>query len=308
MELDIILDWLQASLRWGAPLIIVSIGEVFSERTGILNLGIEGTMLTGALVAVAVSFFTGDIVLAAIAAMLAGALLSLVHAYLTVTRRANHVVAGVMMNFLALGATNVLFARLFQTERERVAVFPVLSSQAMKEIPFLGPVLFEQPVIVWIAFVLPFLAAWVLYRTSWGLNIRATGEHPQAVATAGLSVVGLKYSGVLMSGVFAGLGGAALTLSELGFFSSGGMTAGRGFIVLAAVIVGRWNPILVALACLTFGAADAAQLRAQALGGGIPYQFLAMLPYIITILAMAGLVGRAAPPKTWGESYNPKEY
>jgi len=308
MDIDLLLNWLQASLRLGAPLILVSIGEVYTERTGVLNIGIEGTMLTGALTAVAISYFTGNVFIAALGAMVIGGLIALGHAYLTVTRRANQVVSGAMINFFALGATNVMFARLFERERERVAVFPVLSSDGLREIPFLGQVLFSQPLIVWIAIILPFISAWVLYRTVWGLNIRAVGDHPQAVATAGLSVIKHKYLGVLMSGVFAGLGGCALTLSELGYFAPGGMTAGRGFIVLAAVIVGRWDPVRTAVICLFFGAADALQLRVQALGGIIPYQFLAMIPYLLTIAALAGLVGRTVPPKTWGLPYDPKEY
>ncbi len=307
MDINLI-NWLQASIRLGAPLIFVSIGEVFSERTGVINLSIEGTMLVGALTAVAVSFFTGNVYLAALIAMLVGALFSLGHAYLTVTRRANQIVSGFMINLVALGATNVLFGRLFATERERVAVFPVLAPQPLRDIPILGQILFEQPVIVWIALILPFIFGWILYRTSWGLNIRSTGEHPEAVATAGISVIKWKYVGVLMSGIFAGLGGCALTLSELGYFAPGGMTGGRGFIVLAAVIVGKWDPIKAALACLLFSSAEAMQLRAQALGGLIPYQFLAMLPYILTVLALAGLVGRNPPPKAWGAAYDPSDY
>lgn len=307
MDIDLI-NLLQAGIRLGAPLLLVSVGEIYSERTGVINIGIEGTMLVGALTAVAVSFFTGNVYLAALIAMIFGAIFALGHAYLTVTRRANQIVSGFMINLLTFGATNVMFARLFSTERERVAVFPVLAPQFLQDIPVLGPVLFSQPVIVWVALILPFIFGWILYHTTWGLNIRSTGEHPQAVATAGLSVIKWKYIGVLMSGVFAGLGGCALTLSELGFFAPGGMTGGRGFIVLAAVIVGKWDPIRTALACLLFSSAEALQLRAQALGGLIPYQFLAMIPYVLTVAALAGLVGRNPPPKTWGAAYDPREF
>jgi len=169
-----------------------------------------------------------------------------------------------------------------------------------------GQVLFGQPVIVWIAIFLPFIAAWVIYRTSFGLNIRATGEHPQAVATAGISVIRMKYIGVILSGVFAGLGGATLALADLGLFAPN-MTAGRGFAVLATLVVGKWNPILVAGAGLLLGAADAIALRAQTFGFAIPYQLLVMLPYLLTIAALAGLVGRTVPPKTVGQPYDPEK-
>ena len=137
--------------------------------------------------------------------------------------------------------------------------------------------------------------------------MRAVGDNPKAAATAGLPVRRLKYQAVILSGIFAALGGCALTLGEVGYFASGGMTAGRGFVVLAAVVVGGWDPLRIALACLVFGAADAAQLRMQTTGSTIPYQFLQMLPYLLTLAALAGLVGRTRPPKTWGAPYDPAD-
>lgn len=307
MSPDMIIDWLQAALRWGAPLILVSIGEVFAERTGVINVGIEGIMLIGALAGIAVSFYTDNVLLAVLGTMLLGALLGAVVAYLTVSRRTNQVVTGLMINLAALGGTNLMFALLSESRHVRVARFPVLFPESFFDIPVLGPVLFRQPVSTWITLILPFLAAWVLYRTGWGLNVRAVGDNPQAAATAGLPVIKLKYQAVILSGVFAALGGCVLTLGEVGFFASGGMTAGRGFVVLAAVVVGGWDPLRTALACLAFGAADAAQLRMQTSGSLIPYQFLQMLPYLITVGALAGLVGRTRAPKTWGAPYDPKE-
>ncbi len=307
MNGDLIISWLQATLRWGGPLILVSIGEVYSERSGVINVGIEGIMLFGALAGVAISFFTGSVLVAVVGTILLGALFGLALAYLTVHRRTNQVVTGLMFNLAALGGTNLLFAMLSETRSTRVATFPVLFPESFFDIPILGPVLFRQPVIIWIALVLPFLAGWVLYRTDWGLNIRAVGDNPQAGATAGLRVTRYKYQGVILSGIFASLGGCALTLGEVGYFASGGMTAGRGFVVLAAVVVGGWDPLKTALACLAFGAADAAQLRMQTIGSVIPYQFLQMLPYLITLAALAGLVGRNRSPKTWGQPYDPAD-
>ena len=307
MSADQIIDWLQAALRWGGPLMLVSIGEVYAERSGVINVGIEGIMLFGALAGVAISYFTGNILLAVIGTMLLGCLLGMAFAYLTVTRRTNQVVTGLMINLVALGGTNLLFAMISETRSVRVATFPVLFPASFGDIPIIGDVLFQQPVITWIALILPFIASWVLYHTDWGLNVRAVGDNPQAAATAGLSVLRLKYQAVILSGIFAALGGCALTLGEVGYFASGGMTAGRGFVVLAAVVVGGWDPLRTALACLVFGAADAAQLRMQTTDSIIPYQFFQMLPYLITIAALAGLVGRTRPPKTWGAPYDPAD-
>jgi simple sugar transport system permease protein len=307
MTADQIISWLQATLRWGGPLILLSIGEVFSERSGVINVGIEGVMLFGALTGVAISFATGSVLMAVFGSILLGALFGYAFAYLTVKRRTNQVVTGLMFNLAALGGTNLLFAMISETRSVRVATFPILFPESFFDIPFLGPILFRQPVITWIALILPFIAGWVLYRTDWGLNIRAVGDNPQAAATAGLPVIKLKYQAVILSGIFAALGGCALTLGEVGYFASGGMTAGRGFVVLAAVVVGGWDPLKIALACLVFGAADAAQLRMQTIGSAIPYQFLQMLPYLITVAALAGLVGRTKPPETWGAPYDPAD-
>lgn len=307
MSDDQIISWLVAILRWGGPLILVSVGEVFAERSGVINVGIEGIMLCGALAGIAISYFTGNVLIATIGTMLLGGLLGIVFAYLTVTRRTNQVVTGLMVNLAALGGTNLLFALISQTRSVRVASFPLLFPESFGNIPIIGPVLFQQPVITWIALILPFIASWVLYRTDWGLNVRAVGDNPKAAATAGLSVRRLKYQAVILSGIFAALGGCALTLGEVGYFASGGMTAGRGFVVLAAVVVGGWDPLRIALACLVFGAADAAQLRMQTTGSTIPYQFLQMLPYLLTLAALAGLVGRTRPPKTWGAPYDPAD-
>jgi general nucleoside transport system permease protein len=302
---DQVISWLAATLQWGAPLILVSIGELFAERSGVIDVGIEGIMLWGALAGVALSFFTGNVFLAALGVMVLGSVLGTAFAFLTVTRRTNQVVTGLMFNLASLGGTNLVFALLSATRSRRVATFPALFPASFSDIPVIGPILFRRPVITWIALVLPFAASWVLYHTDWGLNVRAVGDNPKAAATAGLPVLKLKYQAVILSGIFAALGGCALTLGEVGYFASGGMTAGRGFVVLAAVVVGGWDPLRIALACLVFGAADAAQLRLQTTGSTIPYQFLQMFPYLLTLAALAGVVGRTRPPKTWGAPYDP---
>ena len=307
MSFDMIIDWLQATLRWSAPLILVSIGEVLSERSGVINMGIEGIMLSGALCGIAVSFITGNVLAAVAVTIVLGAIMGGIVAFLTVSRRTNQVVTGLMMNLLAMGGTNLLFALLSGSRQTRVTTFPVIFPEAWHSIPVIGPILFQQPVSTLIALILPLLSSFVLYRTNWGLNVRAIGDNPQSAATAGISVMKIKYQTVILSGIFAALGGCALTLGEVGYFASGGMTAGRGFIVLAAVVVGGWDPIRTALACLVFGAADAAQLRFQAMGSIIPYQFLQMLPYVITVIALTIMVKRSIVPKTWGAPYDPHD-
>lgn len=307
MSFDIIIDWLQASLRWAAPLIIVSVGEVYAERSGVINMGIEGIMLFGALIGVAASYYMGSLLLAVVFTILAGALLGLVVAFLTVSRRTNQVVTGLMVNMVSLGATDMIFSMMSETRQNRAMTFPTIFPESMHNIPVLGPLLFSQPISTWVAFILPFIAAYILYKTRWGLNVRAIGDNPKAAATAGLSVIKVKYQTVILSGIFAALGGCVLTLAEVGYFSAGGMAAGRGFIVMAACVVGGWDPLRTALICVAFGAADSAQLRLQTASAAIPYQFLQMLPYIVTIVALTIMVKRSRVPKTWGAAYDPKE-
>lgn len=304
---SIIVDWLQAALRWAAPLIVVSFGEVFAERSGVINMGIEGIMLFGALVGVAASYYLDSLLLAVLLTILVGAVLGLAVAYLTVSRRANQVVTGLMINMVSLGATDMIFAMMSETRQNRATTFPTIFPASMHDIPVIGPLFFSQPVSTWIAFILPFIAAYILYKTRWGLNVRAVGDNPKASATAGLSVIGIKYQTVILSGIFACLGGCVLSLAEVGYFSAGGMAAGRGFIVMAACVVGGWDPVRTALICLIFGAADSAQLRIQTISSTIPYQFLQMLPYVVTIVALTIMVKHSLVPKTWGAAYDPKD-
>lgn len=307
MSFDIIMGWLQAALRWAAPLIIVSIGEIYAERSGVINMGIEGIMLFGALTGIGVGYYANSLLLAVIASLVVGAVLGLMVAFLTVSRRTNQVVTGLMINMVSLGATDLIFSMMSDTRTNRVATFPTIFPASTHDIPVIGPLLLSQPVSTWVALLLPFIAAFILYKTRWGLNVRAIGDNPKAAATAGLSVIKIKYQTVILSGIFAALGGCVLTLAEVGYFSAGGMAAGRGFIVMAACVVGGWDPLRTALICIAFGAADSAQLRIQTAGSAIPYQFLQMLPYIVTVIALTIMVKRSRVPKTWGASYDPKD-
>lgn len=296
-------DWLAASIRLATPLVLTAMGGVYSERSGVLNIGMEGMMLTGAFVAVTVSFLTGSAAAGMAAGVAAGALLSLVHAYLTISRRADQILCGVALNLMALGLTNFLYRTIFGAiGRERVAGLSSVRIPMLSDLPVIGPALFDQSVAVYLAYFLPLLAVLVLFRTAWGLSVRAVGEHPRAADSAGVVVERVRYTCVLLSGAAAGLGGAALSLGAARYFTQN-MTAGRGFIVLGALVFGKWHPIAVGLACLFFGAADALQLRAQTFEWGVPHQFLVMLPYVLTIAAMVGLIGSTLAPSQLGIPY-----
>lgn len=305
-----ITDWGSATMRLTAPLAITVIGGVYAERSGVFNIGMEGMMLVGAFTAVSTSFYLEPIMpaglavlLATLAAMVAAAAAGLVHAYLTISRGANQIISGVAINLAALGLTNTLHRAVFGTTgRQRVAGFPSVELPLLGDVPIIGDIFFNQSLAVYLVYVLPLIALFVLYRTTWGLGIRAVGDEPSAVDTAGLSVAKIRYATVLFSGAMAGLGGAVLALGAVRYFTPG-MTAGRGFIVLGAIIVGRWNPLLAVGACLLFGAADAFQLRAQALNLGIPHHFFVMLPYLLAVAAVAGVIGRALPPTQLGIPY-----
>lgn len=297
--------FLQATIRMAVPLILTGIGILYTERCGVLNIGVEGSMLVGAFAAVAGAMLTDNIYIAVLFAIVAGGVLSLIFAYLTVSRQADQLVAGFGINLLAGGLTLTLFPYL-NANRSRAVLFPDIQIPILGNIPVLGPMLFDQSVAVWIAIILTLISSWVLYKTSWGLNLRAVGENSNAVATAGLSVIKLRYIGVLLGGIFAGFGGAALALNDLGFFVPN-MTQSRGFIVLAALVVGKWDPVNFLIVCLFFGAADALQLRAQTFGSVLPYQFFLMLPYLLTIAALAGLVGKTKAPKEYSKPYDPTQ-
>lgn len=309
MDLDglFIQDWAAASIRFAAPLILTAVGGVYSERSGVYNIGMEGMMLTGAFVAVVVSFLTESALVGAVAALAAGALLAVIHAYFVVTRLADQILVGVGLNLLALGGTSFLYRQTFGAAgRERVAGLVDMKLPILGDIPYGGTVLFNQNAAVYLAYVLPVVATFLLYRTTWGLNVRAVGEHPRAAESAGISVTRIRYACVIFSGAMAGLGGAALSLGASRYFTPN-MTAGRGFVVLGTIVLGKWNPALAGIGCLVFGAGDALQLRAQTFGFAVPHQIFIMLPYLLTIAAMIGFIGRSTPPEHLGKPYTSEE-
>jgi simple sugar transport system permease protein len=301
-----------STIRAATPLILAALGGIFSERSGVVNIALEGIMLCGAFFAMMVSYFANQFglpplasaVLGMVGAMVFGLLISLIHAVVSIRFRANQVVSGVAINILALGLTGFLLQRIFNTSGNSPSVpnLPAAPIPGLASIPILGPIFFNQPPIVYLALLAVPLAAFVLFRLPLGLRIRAVGEHPKAADTVGVDVFKLRYLGVGLSGVLAGLGGAYLSIGQLNIFTEG-MTNGRGFIALAAVIFGKWNPWGALGACLLFGLADAVQISLQNAGVNIPSDFLLMLPYVLTLVALTGFIGRSNPPAAAGVPY-----
>ncbi|SJZ31547.1 ABC transporter permease [Selenihalanaerobacter shriftii] len=281
------LKTLASTLRMATPLMIAAVGGLYSERAGIINIALEGLMLAGAFVAVVVSYFTGSPWLGIIGALIFGGLFSMIHAIVSIKYHADQVVSGVAINMLATGGTVFLLNIIFNTSG---------TSDGVQALPYWGP--FKPTVYLGLGVVA--IAHYILFYTPFGLRVRSVGEHPHAADSVGIDVEKLRYICVGISGVLAGLAGAHLSLGVLDSFREG-MTAGRGFIALAAMIFGKWTPFGALGASLLFGFAQAVQIRLQ--GMGIPTEFIQMIPYIFTIIALAGVIGKATPPAAVGEPF-----
>ena len=299
MTPDLVLSALAQTLRISVPYGLAAVGGAMSERGGVINIALEGILLLGALGYVLGAHFTGSAWAGLAAAALAGLVVALVHAFVTVTCRADQITSSLGLNLAALGLSRFVLKEVFgsSSNSSRVAGLPQWDVPLVGRIPFVGPLL-GNPLFLLAALLVA--AAWVvLFRTPFGLRLRATGEHPEATATLGLSVARLRYAGVLLSGLFAGLGGAWLAADQRSF--TDGMSGGRGYIALAAMIVGKWNPLGAVAACLLFGFCETLQIRLQ--GGALPNEFLQMLPYVVTMVVLAGAIGRAHPPAAVGVPY-----
>ncbi|MEE8110016.1 MAG: ABC transporter permease, partial [bacterium] len=297
-------SFLLATIRMATPLLLASLGEIVSERSGVFNIGLEGMMLMGAFCGFLGLHFTGSLWAGLIAGMAGGVFLALISAYLSVVLGVDQIVSGIALNIFAVGFTSSFFRIIFglnQPQVEASRMIP-LSIPVLKKIPFLGPVLFNQIPLIYVTFALVPILWFVLFRTTVGLQVRSAGEHPLAAEIAGINIVNLRHMSVLLAGLMAGLGGAYLSLGPLNLFSDN-MIAGRGFIALAVVIFGRLNPFGALGASLLFGAAEALQLKLQAMGLDVPYQILLMLPYVATVVALLGLIGKTRLPTALGVPY-----
>ncbi len=288
-----------AALRMATPIAYGSLGGLFSERAGIVNIGLEGMMLTGAFTGVTISYFTGSPWLGVLAAILVGGLLGLFHGLVTVRFAGDQIVSGTGINIFALGFTAYM-SQIFWGSRgasDRVQGLPVISIPLLRDIPIVGDIIGNHTPLVYLMIIITILSYIVLFKTPFGLRIRAVGERPEAADTAGINVFKTKYLCLMISGMLAGLGGAFLSLGHLSLFAWG-MTGGRGFIALAAMILGKWMPFGAFSASLLFGFADALQMRLQALGL-LPPQIILTIPYVLTIAVLAGIVGKAIPPSNY---------
>lgn len=304
--LSSVVSLLAATLRISPPIALASIGGAYSERSGIINIGLEGMILIGAFTGVAVTDAVGSPWIGVLAAILAGGAFGLLHAVLCIQFKANQVVSGVGVNILALGLTTLLLQVIWGNRgaSDSVQGLKPLNLPVIANVPVLGDILGKQNPLVYIMLVIVVLSWLVMFRTPLGLRIRAVGEHPEAADTVGIHVHRIQYLCVTVSGMLSGLGGAYLSLGWLNLFSQN-MSAGRGFIALAANIFGKWNPAGTFGASLLFSFTDALQMKLQ--GVGIPVQFIQMIPYILTILVLAGAVKRAVPPAAIGKHYEKGE-
>ncbi len=294
-----------STLRIATPILLASLGGVMSERSGVINIGLEGMMLMGAFAAAAGSYFLGPWP-GLLFGVLVGGLMGLVHAFMSVTVRANQIISATAINILAVGLPNILVPIIWPGHFAMTPVVPVINDiniPIIENIPVIGPVIGHQNPIVYIAFILVPVIHFVLFKTRLGLRIRSVGEHPRAADTLGVNVYRMRYIAVTTSGLLAGLGGAFLSIAYQSQFSMA-MTAGRGFIGLAAMIFGRWKPFGALIACLIFGFADAFQAAAQAAGVPVPPDLFLALPYVLTLVALVGLAGKTAvSPAANGKPY-----
>ncbi len=294
---------LAVSLTKATPLTLGALAGVCSERSGVVNIAIEGLMLTSAFTGFFVGVFTHSLALAIAGAILSGGLMALLHAVLSITFKVDQIISGTVVNILAIGLTGYLNRQWFaQGAPPGQGVLPRLEIPLLSDLPIVGAVLFEQKPIVLTAIALVFVVHFALFRTTWGLRTRAIGEHPLAADTVGVDVNRLRYVNVVIGGLLAGLGGAYFTLESIPHFEPM-MTSGRGFIALAAMIFGKWTPFGAWGAALLFGVAEAVPTALQLQGITIPFQVVGLLPYLLTIVVVAGAVGRATPPAAVGVPY-----
>ncbi|GAT74910.1 ABC transporter permease [Microbacterium hydrocarbonoxydans] len=296
---------LVGAVSLSVPLVFGALGGVIGERAGVVNVAIEGQLLLGAFAAALLSSITGNPFVGLIGAMIGGVLVASVLAAFAIKYLVEQVIVGVVLNVLVTGLTGFLYGALLAPNEERLNTpvrFDRLEIPLLSDIPIIGPVLFNQTIIVYLMFVTVALVAWGLYRTKWGLRVRAVGEHPKAADTVGIKVNATRFWNVLLAGAIAGIGGAYFTLVSVPQFGKD-MTAGLGFIALAAVIFGRWDPIRATLAALLFGFATNLQNLLTILKTPIPGEFMLMLPYVVTLLAVAGFAGQIKAPAADGKPY-----
>lgn len=296
---------LQSSLVRATPIALAALCGVISERSAVINIGIEGIMLMTAQVAVVTATVSGSLYVGLVSAIIVGGLVAAFHAFLVIRFKVDQIISGVAINIFGAGATSFISSRFMAHATDKLnnsGTFPIIAIPGLSKIPVLGPVLFENNLIVYLTILLVIVMHIMLYYTPWGLRTRAVGEHPKAADTLGVNVYFMRFVNVTLGGMIAGLGGAYFTIGSVGRFDEI-LTAGKGFIGLAAMVFGNWNPIGAYTSSLIFGFADSLQIKLQILRVPIPSEFLLMAPYIVTMIILTGVVGRAVPPAADGQHY-----
>ncbi|WP_135449607.1 ABC transporter permease [Tabrizicola caldifontis] len=318
MDYNTLLQILDSTLRLATPLLLACLAGLFSERSGIFDIGLEGKMLAAAMASGAVAFLTGSVWVGLLAGIGASLAFAAIHGLASITFRGNQLISGVALNFLASGLTVLIAQSLFKqggrtpplTGDARFNPVTLPFADALQGVPIIGPFYHEvisgHSLLVYVALAMVPLSWWVLNRTRFGLRLRAVGENPAAVDTAGVSVVGLRFAAVAITGLLCGLAGAYMaTALQAGFGKD--MTAGRGYIALAALIFAKWRPVAALWACLLFGFFQALALRPDVVQAvvqvKVPVPFLDALPYVLTVIVLAGFIGKAIPPRAGGEPY-----
>ncbi|MCZ8547155.1 ABC transporter permease [Mesorhizobium qingshengii] len=313
-----IVQILDSTIRLSVPLLLACLAGLYSERAGIFDIGLEGKMLVGAFAGAAAASVFHSALLGLGMAILISVAFAMIHGFASITHRGNQIVSGVAINFIAAGSTIILGQAWFQQggrtpalqpgERFDAIVWP--GAEAVRDVPILGPIYSQlisgHSILVYLAFLMVPFTWWVLFRTRFGLRLRAVGENPAAVDTAGISVAWLRYRALICTGILTGIAGAYLSMVQNGGFVKD-MTAGKGYIALAALIFAKWKPVNAMFACLLFGFLDALSIRLQGsplpIIGKVPVQFMQALPYILTVILLAGFIGKAIPPRAGGVPY-----
>jgi ABC-type uncharacterized transport system permease subunit len=325
MDWSLIFQWtflvalLTAGIRLAVPVLLATLGEIITERAGILNLGLEGIMAFGGLAAFSAAYYLENVLMPGttselpawfglVVGMIGGALLGTLMAFLSITLQAEQVISGITLVLLGVSFSDYLYREGLSSMTARVTGMQVYPIPLLSHIPVLGDILFNHTPPVYLSIILVVAVWWLLFKTTWGLNFRSTGENPAAADTSGVSVTATRYAAVILGAALVGLGGAVLTVVQLKLYREG-IIAGRGWIAVALVIFARWKPSRALLGSLLFGVADSLQYRIQALdqsgngGGTIPYEFLLMLPYFLTIVALLSRVRRNDQPAELGRPY-----
>ena len=308
MDWTFVSNLILAGVRMATPLIFLALAELYSQRAGLVHIGLEGLASIGSLVGFLVSLITGSPLLGMAAGAAAGILVNMIYAYATITLCAEQIVYGMAINIFAPALAAFIYRVYFGAGSElvQVALMETVTIPGLKDIPFIGPLLFDQTPMVYLAYALVIFTAIYFNKTKSGLNFKAVGEHPKAAATLGINVIGVRYAASVICGALAGMGGAYLTTCYTTTYVDGNV-AGRGFIALAAVIFGRWSAGGVLLACLFFGFCDALQIRLQVGSFGVPYPFFQMIPYLATVVVLGVIGMRKAGPKASGKPYRREE-